>query len=75
MTIDLVDGKLGELHIDGDDLGTFNMGAVGPESYVLNVKNKLAFSMSTANSGVLQTGMALMMGRRVHVTAPETISI
>jgi hypothetical protein len=75
MTIDLVDGKAGKAHIDSDDRGSFNIGTMGPGCYVLNVKNKFALTMDSANSGTVDTGGLIMWGRYAHCTEPETITV
>lgn len=75
MTVDIMDGTTGTPHIDADDWGTSNVGLVGPDAYVLAGKEQLNLTMESANSGTLATGMAMMWGRRVHVSAAETITV
>lgn len=64
----LVTGFRGTPHIDADDIASFNTGVIGPDDYVLNTRDGLKASMSSANTFALASGDLIMQGR--HVTFP-----
>ena len=68
----LVTGFRGTPHIDADDIASFNTGVVGPGDYVLNTRDGLRGTMSSANTFVLASGDLIMQGR--HVTFPTPTS-
>lgn len=76
MTVDLVDGRAGKPHIDGDDLGDFKLGFCGG-GYVLGTGDVLKATQPSANKVTVATGSAVMplTGRHVRVTAPETVAV
>lgn len=75
MTMDLVTGMTGSPHIDGRAAGELNAGIIGPDDYVLQIGDRLACTMQTANKAIIGTGAAVMQGRHVSITAPETVTI
>ena len=77
MTIELVDGRAGKPHINGDDLGDFKAGILGDEGYVFDRGNTLAATLNDANSVTIDTGSGIMpvSGRHFRVTSPETATI
>lgn len=76
MTVELVDGRAGKPHIDGDDLGDFKLGFCGG-GYVLGTGDVLKATQPSANKVTVATGSAVMplTGRHVRVTAPETVAV
>lgn len=68
----LVTGFRGTPHIDADDIASLTTGVVGPGDYVLNTRDGLRGTMSSANTFVLASGDLLMQGR--HVTFPTPTS-
>jgi hypothetical protein len=75
MTMDLVTGMGPGPHIDGRAWGELNAGIIGPDDYVLQIGDRLACTMQTANKAVIGTGAAVMQGRHVTITQPETVTI
>ena len=77
MTIELVDGRSGKPHINGDDLGDFKAGILGDEGYVFDRGNTLAATLNDANSVTIDTGSGIMpiSGRHFRVTSPENAAI
>ena len=77
MTIELVDGRAGKPHINGDDLGDFKAGILGDEGYVFDRGNTLAATLNDANSVTIDTGSGIMpiSGRHFRVTSPENATI
>ena len=77
MTIELVDGRAGKPHINGDDLGDFKAGILGDEGYVFDRGNTLAATLNDANSVTIDTGSGIMpiSGRHFRVTSPENTTI
>lgn len=77
MTIELVDGRAGKPHINGDDLGDFKAGILGDEGYVFDRGNTLAATLNDANSVTIDTGSGIMpiSARHFRVTSPENATI
>lgn len=77
MTIELVDGRSGKPHINGDDLGDFKAGILGDEGYVFDRGNNLAATLNGTNSVTIDTGSGIMpiSGRHFRVTSPENATI
>ena len=77
MTIELVDGRAGKPHINGDDLGDFKAGILGDKGYVFDRGNTLAATLNDANSVTIDTGSGIMpiSGRHFRVTSPENATI
>ena len=77
MAIDLVDGRAGTPHIDGDDLGDFKAGFCGTGGYVLKTGDLLEATQDDANHVTVGTGSMIMpgTGRHVRVTSPEQVTV
>lgn len=77
MAIDLVDGRAGKPHIDGDDLGDFKAGVCGTAGYVLCTGDVLEATQDDANHVTIGTGAMVMpgSGRHVRVTSPEQVTV
>lgn len=77
MAIDLVDGRAGKPHIDGDDLGDFKAGVCGTAGYVLCMGGVLEATQDDANHVTIGTGAMVMpgSGRHVRVTSPEQVTV
>lgn len=77
MAIELIDGKAGKPHIDGDDLGDFKRGVVGEGGGVLGTGNYLRATLTGALSVTVDTGSAVFpgCGRHVRVASPETVAL
>lgn len=77
MAIDLVDGRAGAPHIDGDDLGDFKAGFCGSAGYVLGTGDLLEATQDDANHVTVGVGSMIMpgSGRHVRVTSPEQVVV
>lgn len=75
MTMDLVTGMGPGPHIDSRAVGELNAGIIGTGDYVLDIADRLSCTMQSANKAVIGTGGAVMHGRHVTVTAPETVTV
>lgn len=75
MSLHFVTGTAGEDHITGDDWGHLNAGIVGSGSYVLKTGNRLKATVASANSITISDGDAVMMGRHVRLSSPESVAI
>ncbi|OXN00518.1 hypothetical protein [Bifidobacterium vansinderenii] len=75
MTTELVTGALGTPHIDGADWGALNAGILGQDDYVLNLWNQFSLTVQTSTKLTLDTGCAVLNGRQVVITAPESIDV
>lgn len=75
MTLELVTGKAGAPHIDGNDIGTINQAMRGTGSYVLEFGDNLTARVTGSNSVQIGTGCASMEGRDFIINSPETVTI
>lgn len=75
MTLELVTGKAGAPHIDGNDIGTINQAMRGTGSYVLEFGDNLTARVTGSNTVQIGTGCASMEGRDIIISAPETVTI
>lgn len=76
MTIELINGKAGEPHIDGNDIGMINLAFRGDGSYVFrDFGDTLAATVTDNNHVTIGTGVLSMEGRDTTVTAAETVQI
>ncbi len=75
MTMELVDGRKGEPHIDSTDMGILHQALYGKGSYVLDWGQDLGCVMSDANHAVVGTGCGMIQGLCFTVTGSETIQI
>ena len=75
MAMELIVGKAGTPHIDGNDIGTINQAYRGKGSYVLEWGDEFAAKLTGSNSVQIGTGCASMEGRDLIISAPETVTI
>ena len=73
--INCVTGRAGAAHITGDDWGHLNAGLVGTKSYVLKTGNRLKATVASANSITISDGDAVLQGRHIRVSSPESVAI
>ncbi|MBE6468952.1 MAG: hypothetical protein E7001_03090 [Coriobacteriaceae bacterium] len=73
--INCVTGRAGEDHITGDDWGHLNAGIVGSGAYVLKTGNQLKATVASANSITISDGDAVLNGRHIRVSSPESVTI
>lgn len=75
MTQELIWGKSGSPHIDGNDIGTINLAMRGVGNYVLDYKDKLKATVASANKITIGTGVMSFEGRDIIISAAETVTI
>jgi hypothetical protein len=75
MTTELITGFAGKPHIGSDDMGAWNAGTIGPDTYVLETGDQLKFTLTDNNNGTLGTGDCSVDGRHIRVTAAEELTI
>lgn len=75
MALELVTGKAGAPHIEGNDIGTINQATRGKGSYVLEWGDEFAARVTGSNSVQIGTGCASMEGRDFIINSPETVTI
>lgn len=75
MTQELIWGKSGSPHIDGNDIGTINLAMRGIGNYVLDYKGKLKATVASANKITIGTGVMSFEGRDIIISAAETVTI
>lgn len=75
MTIELITGHAGSAHVSSADVGWYNAGVIGQESYVLETGSQFEATEQSANMVTIGTGDAVFEGRHVRVSAPESVSI
>ena len=75
MTQELIWGKSGSPHIDGNDIGTINLAMRGIGNYVLDYKDKLKATVASANKITIGTGVMSFEGRDIIISAAETVTI
>lgn len=75
MTQELIWGKSGSPHIDGNDIGTINLAMRGVGNYVLDYKDKLKATVASANKVTIGTGVMSFEGRDIIISAAETVTI
>lgn len=69
MAIELVTGKKGTVHVDSADDGALYAAIAGKGEYVLDLDDRLACTMTTANKAHVASGHGLMQGRHWLVDA------
>lgn len=73
MSAHLITGFAGKPHISSDDVGALHAGVIGPGNYVLDTRQGLKASMSSANTCLIAPGDLLMGGR--HVAFPDATAV
>lgn len=69
MAIELVTGKKGTVHVDSADDGALYAAIAGKGEYVLDLDDRLACTMTTANKAHVASGHGLMQGRHWLIDA------
>lgn len=75
MTIELVDGKAGSLHISSSDKAIIHQAKFYDGSVVYRWGGDLNCTMQSANKAVVATGMGSIQGLDFHITDAETVTI
>ena len=75
MTIELMDGHTGEMHISSEDWTVFNTATYGVSGGVLAWGDKFKLNMTTSNKGTVGTGACLVDGKRVWIKTPEDVTV
>lgn len=77
MTTELVTGKSGKPHIDGDDIGSLTAGIVGHGNYLLESRDGTypRARLQDANHVLMPAMNLIVEGRYARVTAAETVTI
>jgi len=75
MAFELVTGKAGSAHIDSADVGALLAGLGGSGRYLLATGERLAVSMTDANTVSVGTGDLIMDGRHVRNDAEVTVKV
>ncbi|OTA27222.1 hypothetical protein B9G54_01505 [Alloscardovia macacae] len=75
MTLELIIGKAGTPHIDGNDIGTLNQAIRGAGSYILEWGNNLTATVTGSNTVQIGTGAGTMEGRDFIISAAENVTI
>ena len=75
MTIELVDGKAGSLHISSSDKAIIHQAKFYDGNVVYQWGGNLNCTMQTANKAVISTGMGSIQGLDFHITDAETVTI
>ena len=75
MTIELVDGKAGTMHISSEDKGIIHQAKYGKGDRVFDWGDHLKCTMKSANEAIIGTGCASIQGLDWHITNPETVTI
>ena len=73
--VDLITGKAGKPHIDGNSLGVLNAGIIGPDDYALDYGDKFAITLDDSNHATIATGCAMLNGRQALISTPEQVTI
>lgn len=69
--MEIIDGYKGKTHVTPGKVGTCGQGLVGPDSYILNVGNKLSCQAVSGNKIRILDGAFVIQGRRGWI-APGT---
>lgn len=75
MTMELVDGRAGQPHIDSQDMAILHQALFGAHDYVFDYGEQLACTMQDANHAIIGTGAAMIQGLAWTVTGAETVKI
>lgn len=69
--MEIIDGYKGKTHVTPGKVGTCGQGLVGPDSYILNIGNKLSCQAVSGNKIRILDGAFVIQGRRGWI-APGT---
>lgn len=75
MTIELVDGKAGTMHISSEDKAIIHQAKFSKSDVVYDWGDALKCSMSSSNRATIGTGCASIQGLDWHITAAESVTI
>lgn len=75
MTIELVDGKAGTMHISSEDKAIIHQAKFSKSDVVFDWGDAFKCSMSSSNMATVGTGCASIQGLDWHITAAESVTI
>ena len=75
MTIELVDGKAGTMHISSEDKAIIHQAKFSKSDVVFDWGDAFKCSMSSSNRATIGTGCASIQGLDWHITAAESVTI
>lgn len=75
MTIELVDGKAGTMHISSEDKAIIHQAKFSKSDVVYDWGDSFKCSMSSSNMATIGTGCASIQGLDWHITAAESVTI
>lgn len=75
MTIELVDGKAGTMHISSEDKAIIHQAKFSKSDVVFDWGDVFKCSMSSSNRATIGTGCASIQGLDWHITAAESVTI
>ena len=75
MTIELVDGKAGTMHISSEDKAIIHQAKFSKSDVVYDWGDALKCSMSSSNRATIGTGCASIQGLDWHITSAESVTI
>ena len=75
MTIELVDGKAGTMHISSEDKAIIHQAKFSKSDVVYDWGDALKCSMSSSNRATVGTGCASIQGLDWHITSAESVTI
>ena len=75
MTIELVDGKAGTMHISSEDKAIIHQAKFSKSDVVFDWGDAFKCSMSSPNRATIGTGCASIQGLDWHITAAESVTI
>lgn len=75
MTIELVDGKAGTMHISSEDKAIIHQAKFSKSDVVYDWGDAFKCSMSSSNRATIGTGCASLQGLDWHITAAESVTI
>lgn len=75
MTIELVDGKAGRVHISSEDKAIIHQAKFSKSDVVFDWGDAFKCTMGSANRATIGTGCASIQGLDWHITAAESVTI
>lgn len=75
MTIELVDGKAGTMHISSEDKAIIHQAKFSKSDVVYDWGDAFKCSMSSSNRATVGTGCASIQGLDWHITSAESVTI
>lgn len=75
MTIELVDGKAGTMHISSEDKAIIHQAKFSKSDVVFDWGDSFKCSMSSSNRATIGTGCASIQGLDWHITSAESVTI